>query len=311
MATISVTGGAGFIGSNLVKKLSHLGHKVNVVDDFSSGLEMNISDVNCQIHRVSILDTKNLEEVIAESEYVIHLAAVGSVPRSIAFPETSFAVNTVGTFNVLEIARKKKIPLIFSSSSSVFGLNSELPKSERMWMQPISPYAASKLSAESLVTSYMHSYSMKTLVLRFFNVFGPLQRSDHTYAAVIPKWIKAAMQGLPIEIYGDGSASRDFTYVEFVVDILIDAMQRELTFETPVNVASGKSITLNQLADQMRLHFPKLEVRHMSERLGDVKHSKNNPELLHSLFPDISEIAFEHGLSRTVEWSSQNLKRFV
>jgi UDP-glucose 4-epimerase len=311
VASISVTGGAGFIGSNLVKKLSHLGHKVNVVDDFSSGLEMNISDVNCQIHKVSILDTKNLEEVIAESEYVIHLAAVGSVPRSIAFPETSFAVNAIGTFNVLEIARKKEIPLIFSSSSSVFGLNSELPKSERMWMQPISPYAASKLSAESLVTSYMHSYSMKTLVLRFFNVFGPLQRSDHAYAAVIPKWIKAAMQGSPIEIYGDGSASRDFTYVEFVVDILIDAMQRELTFDTPVNVASGKSITLNQLADQMRLHFPKLEVRHMSDRLGDVKHSKNNPELLHYLFPDISEIAFEHGLSRTVEWSSQNLKRFA
>ena len=311
MATISVTGGAGFIGSNLVKKLSHLGHKVHVIDDFSSGLEMNLSEVNCRIHKVSILDVKNLEETLAESEYIVHLAAVGSVPRSIAFPETSFAVNTIGTFNVLEIARKHNIPLMFSSSSSVYGLNSELPKSERMWMQPISPYAASKLSAESLVTSYMHSYSMKTLVLRFFNVFGPLQRSDHTYAAVIPKWIKAAMQGSPIEIYGDGSASRDFTYVEFVVNILIDAMRREITFDTPVNVASGNSITLNQLADMLRLHFPNLEVRHMSERSGDVKHSKNNPKLLHNLFPDISEIAFEHGLSRTVEWSSQNLKRFA
>jgi UDP-glucose 4-epimerase len=185
-------------------------------------------------------------------------------------------------------------------------MNQELPKRERMWMQPISPYAASKLSAESLVTSYMHSYSMKTLVLRFFNVYGPHQRSDHAYAAVIPKWIDAAMNNSVIEVFGGGDSSRDFTYVDFVVDTMIDAMNRRLTLETPINVASGKAITLNTLVENLKAHFPNLKTKHLEERLGDVKHSQNDPTLLKSLFPSVHEVSLQDGLSRTIEWARQN-----
>ena len=307
MLDIAVTGGAGFIGSNLVAKLCALGHRVIVVDDFSTGLAKNLEGLDCKVANISILDRDKLKEAFSGANYIFHLAAVGSVPRSIVFPEVAFKVNAYGTLNVLEVAREIGAPVLFSSSSSVYGLNQELPKNERMWTLPISPYAASKLAAESLVVSYIHSYAMKNLVLRFFNVFGPKQRSDHDYAAVIPKWIKRCIEGSSLEVFGDGSSSRDFTYVDFVVNVMIDAMNRQVSYETPVNVATGHSVTLNELVEELRKSFIDLQVTNSPNRLGDVLHSSNNPLLLRELFPKIDEVPFSNGILRTIEWTREQM----
>lgn len=307
MLDIAVTGGAGFIGSNLVAKLCALGHRVIVVDDFSTGLAKNLEGLDCKVANISILDRDELKEAFSGANYIFHLAAVGSVPRSIVFPEVAFKVNAYGTLNVLEVAREIGVPVLFSSSSSVYGLNQELPKNERMWTLPISPYAASKLAAESLVVSYIHSYAMKNLVLRFFNVYGPKQRSDHDYAAVIPKWIKRCIEGSSLEVFGDGSSSRDFTYVDFVVNVMIDAMNRQVSYETPVNVATGHSVTLKELVEELRKSFRDLQVTNSPNRLGDVLHSSNNPLLLRELFPKIDEVSFSDGILRTIEWTREQL----
>ena len=307
MLNVAVTGGAGFIGSNLVAKLCALGHRVIVLDDFSTGLAKNLEGLDCKVANISILDRDRLREAFTGANYIFHLAAVGSVPRSIVFPEVAFKVNAYGTLIVLEVAREIGAPVLFSSSSSVYGLNQELPKNERMWTLPISPYAASKLAAESLVVSYIHSYAMKNLVLRFFNVYGPKQRSDHDYAAVIPKWIKRCIEASSLEVFGDGSSSRDFTYVDFVVNVMIDAMNRQVSYETPVNVATGHSVTLNKLVEELRKSFKNLQVTNSPNRLGDVLHSSNNPLLLRRLFPKIDEISFSDGILRTIEWTREQM----
>jgi UDP-glucose 4-epimerase len=304
---IAVTGGAGFIGSNLVAKLCALGHRVMVVDNFSTGLSRNLENLDCKVANISILDRDKLKEAFCGADYIFHLAAVGSVPRSIVFPEEAFRVNAYGTLIVLEVAREIGTPVLFSSSSSVYGLNQELPKSERMWTLPISPYAASKLAAESLVVSYIHSYGMKNLVLRFFNVFGPKQRSDHDYAAVIPKWIKRCIEGSSVEVFGDGSSSRDFTYVDFVVNVMIDAMNRQVSHETPVNVATGHPVTLNELVEELRKSFHNLQKTNSPNRLGDVLHSSNDPLLLRKLFPRVEDISLSDGVMRTIEWTREQM----
>ena len=303
---VAVTGGAGFIGSNLVQRLSETGHEVTVIDDFSTGLLSNLHGSKCDIKKVSILDRIALEDALSDANYIFHLAAVGSVPRSIIHPDRAFNINTVGTFNVLECARKSGASILFSSSSSVYGLNQDLPKNEKMWTQPISPYAASKLAAEALVTSYIFSYSMNNLVLRFFNVFGPKQRSDQDYAAVIPKWIRKGLDGTPVEVFGDGTATRDFTYVDFVVDIMLDAMKNKISHEIPINVATGNPVTLNELVETLREIIGDFSVKYSSERHGDVKHSQNNPILLRSIFPNLREVSLKEGLLRTIDWTREN-----
>jgi len=170
---------------------------------------------------------------------VVHLGARGSVPRSVAHPVATHEVNATGTLNVLEAARLENAYVVMSSSSSVFGANPLLPKIERTWTQPLSPYAASKLAGEGYMLGYQASYGMPTLVLRFFNVFGPWQRPDHDYAAVVPKWLWKAMTGQAIEVHGDGTQTRDFTYVDSVVDVLVDALERRVSLDSPVNLAFG------------------------------------------------------------------------
>ena len=303
MPRVAVTGGAGFIGSNLVTKLLNTGYDVSVVDDFSSGLRTNLDQSEVDIYEVSILDCTKLANALNGCEYIFHLAAVGSVPRSIKYPELAFSTNTIGTFNILEFSKKNEIPVLFTSSSSIYGANQELPKNEKMWAQPISPYAASKLAAESFVSSYSASYSIPNLVLRLFNVYGPRQRWDHDYAAVIPKWIHRVMSNQPIEVYGDGNASRDFTYVDFVTEIMIEAMQKRLRNETPINIASGTSVTLNDLIAEFQKHFVGIDVRYENERLGDVKNSRNDPSLMREVFSVPEEYSLSEGLSRTIAWN--------
>ena len=302
MAKVAVTGGAGFIGSNLTRRLISEGYDVVVVDDLSTGLISNIDQEKSDFHQVSITDPKALSDALKGCETIFHLAARGSVPRSIKNPVATHDVNATGTLNVLEAARANGAHVIFSSSSSVYGRNMQLPKDESMWLGPMTPYAASKLAAEGYVQAYASAYGVSTTLLRFFNVFGPRQRPDHEYAAVLPKWIWLAMQGEPIDVYGDGTASRDFTYVDTVLDIAMTAMKEKVLTDGAMNLAYGNRIFLNETIEMLKKHFPDLQVNFKSERLGDVKESQNDPVLLKKLFPSIQPKPFEVALSETVDW---------
>jgi UDP-glucose 4-epimerase len=302
MAKVGVTGGAGFIGSNLTRRLISEGHEVVVFDDLSTGLISNVDQPHCTFVNESITNPKALQVALKGCETIFHLAARGSVPRSIKNPMATHDVNATGTLNVLEVARSSGAHVIFSSSSSVYGRNMQLPKDESMWLGPMTPYAASKLAGEGYVQAYASAYKVPTTLLRFFNVFGPRQRPDHEYAAVLPKWIWLAMQGKAIDVYGDGSASRDFTYVDTVLDIAMTAMNEKVFTEGPMNLAYGNRIFLSETIDFLRKHFPDLQVNYVAERLGDVKESQNAPELLKKLFPNVLPKDFETALSETVLW---------
>jgi UDP-glucose 4-epimerase len=304
MSKVAVTGGAGFIGSNLVARLASEGSEVVVVDDLSTGLLSNVESQRCEFRHVSITDFVNLSNAIHDCETIFHLGARGSVPRSIGNPVATHDVNATGTLNVLEVARSSGAHVVFSSSSSVYGRNLELPKDESMWLGPMTPYAASKLAAEGYVQAYASAYDVPTTLLRFFNVFGPRQRPDHEYAAVLPKWIWLALHGKPIDVYGDGSASRDFTYVGTVVDVLMTAMKDKVFTNGAVNLAYGNRIFLNDTIEVLKKFFPDLQVNYKENRLGDVKESQNAPDLLIELFPGVIPKPFEEALTETIDWLS-------
>jgi len=302
MKKVAITGGAGFIGSNLAASLIAKGHEVTIIDDLSTGLIANIDRKNSDFKELSITDASKLKKALKGAETIFHLGARGSVPRSIKNPVATQEVNATGTSNVLEVARELGAHVIFSSSSSVYGRNMQLPKEEKMWLGPMTPYAASKLAAEGYVESYGTSYGMPVTLLRFFNVFGPRQRPDHEYAAVIPKWIWLAMQGKPVDLYGDGTQSRDFTYVKTVVDIAISAMENKVTTQGAVNLAYGNRIFLSEVVELLRDEFPNFEVNSLPIRAGDVKESQNSPELLKSLFPNVMPYEFRDALKETINW---------
>lgn len=302
MTRIAVTGGAGFIGSNLVRDLLAAGNEVIVVDDLSTGLKSNLEGLDVVFYQISIVDKDALGNALSNCQAVIHLAARGSVPRSVKDPVATHHVNTLGTLNVLETCRETGAHLIFSSSSSVYGSNMSLPKNEEMWLQPLSPYAASKLAAEGLVSAYSSTYGLETTLLRFFNVFGPRQRPDHEYAAVLPKWIWKAINGDSIELFGDGETTRDFTYVKTVCDVISTALNKKITGPDVINLAYGNNISLNQVINMLEIEFPNLNVLQLPARLGDVKNSQNNPLRIKSKFPDIEPVSFEKAFDETLNW---------
>jgi UDP-glucose 4-epimerase len=306
MSTIAVTGGAGFVGSNLVRTLLSENFKVIVIDDFSTGLRSNVQNLGCEVREASVINEQEIQNALSGSDYIFHLAARGSVPRSIMNPRATHEVNTTGTMNVLEYAREKKIPLSFSSSSSVYGTNGQLPKNEKMWTGPMTPYAASKLSGEALVQSYALSYGFPAITYRFFNIFGPWQRPDHDYAAVIPKWIWKIINHGKIEVYGDGEQSRDFTYIDDVVRVLISGMKNKINHPEPLNLAFGERITLNQVLQIMSERQSNIEVNFLPERSGDVRNSQNDPKELQKVFPEIKPKEFRTALFEVWDWLELN-----
>lgn len=306
MAKILITGGAGFIGTNLTLALLNQNHEVVIVDDFSTGIASNVEALDIQVYSSSILQISNLEKNLRKVDHIFHLAARGSVPRSVADPKGSIEINLLGTYQVLELARKLGVAITFSSSSSVYGRNLDSAKSETSWTSPLSPYAASKLSAEALVLSFGSSYSMTNKVFRFFNVFGPLQRPNHIYSAVIPKWIWSLINDEPILLEGDGKQSRDFTFVGDVVKVLTQSLERTDHSNQVVNLAFGNGLSLNELLQFLHQNYGETEVIRTKARIGDVKQSLNNPQVLKSLYPEISPTSFEEAIKITVNWLEEN-----
>ena len=302
---VGITGGAGFIGSNLAQHLVKYGYTVSVLDNLETGFLSNLEGVNANLVRA---DLKNLSEVEGffqkeEIDYCIHLGALGSVPRSIDTPRASFEANAIATLNVLESVKRRSIPIIFSSSSSVYGKNPKLPKIEKDWLSPISPYAASKLAAEAMTLAFRESYGISTLVYRLFNVYGPKQNPDSLYAAVIPKWIFAAFKGEPLVVYGDGEQKRDFTFVDDVVQILSRSIRENHDADYPVNLAFGNPVTLNEIIGVFKSYFGGIKVEYKEIRKGDIRNSESNPETLSELHDNqIKKTPLEVGLVATFDW---------
>ena len=301
---IVITGGAGFIGANLVRFLNRSlpDAQISVIDDLSLGRQENLLDCRADFVEASILDTDRLTATIRGAHSVVHLAAIGSVPRSITQPFATHAANATGTLNVLQVANQNDVQqVIVASSSSVYGSNPALPKKEDDWTRPISPYGVSKLATESYALAFQESYGLKTLALRFFNVFGPLQRADHVYAAVIPKFLDAAVSGEPLTIFGDGTQSRDFTYVDSVCETLTDALVRGVSCPTPLNLAFGRSTSLLELVDILEDELgKKVETTFEPARPGDIAHSRGSSLKFRQIFPAVKPISVEEGIRRTV-----------
>jgi len=301
---IVVTGGAGFIGANLSRCLLEAGHRVVVLDDLSTGRTANLRGLDVELVEGSIVDRTLVRRVLVGAECVVHLAARGSVPRSLAEPLATYEANATGTAEVLEAARLAEVGhVVVASSSSVYGANPILPKHEDLAPAPISPYGASKLLSEALALVYQRSFGMPVLALRFFNVFGPLQPADHDYAAVIPRFLDAALAKEPVEIHGDGRQTRDFTYVETVVRLIAEAVHQRTTSAGPVNLAFGSQISLLDVLDRLELLLgAPIARRHVAARVGDVRHSQADPTRLLQLFPSFVPHPFEDGLEETLAW---------
>jgi UDP-glucose 4-epimerase len=304
---VVVTGGAGFIGANLCRALANDSATAGVValDDLSTGYHHNLVSVHgVDLVEGSILDANLLDQVFEEADAVVHLAARPSVPRSLADPMASHVTNATGTMEVLEAARRGGCPhVLVASSSSVYGANPALPKREDMATMPASPYAASKLAAESAALAYGRSFDLPVLAFRFFNVFGPLQAPGHAYAAVVPTFIAAALRGDPLPVHGDGRQTRDFTYVDSVVAVLRDAIHRQVTDPEPVNLAFGTRVSLLDLIERLEKVTGRPLLRnHTESRPGDVRDSQADQSRLRRLFPTIEPVELEEGLRATVEW---------
>lgn len=303
---VVVTGGAGFIGANLCMNLCQQGfvERVAVLDDFSTGSPENLRDAPVTLHEGSMLVDSDIDAVMADADAVVHLAARPSVSRSLVDPVATHLANATGTLMVLEGARRHGVEyVVVASSSSVYGASRDLPKRENAAPLPVSPYAASKLAAEAYALSYGHSFGLPVLVFRFFNVFGPLQSAGHAYAAVVPTFISCALAKKPLPVHGDGTQTRDFTYVDTVVTVLTEALHRRVTSPTAVNLASGSRVSLLELISTLEKvlghHLP---VEHFEPRSGDVRDSLADLTQLQQLFPRFHPTALVEGLRTTARW---------
>jgi UDP-glucose 4-epimerase len=307
---VLVTGGAGFIGGNLCRELAAhpVVDEVVAFDDLTTGTDDNLEGVRARLIVGSILDRSAIDDAVSEADVVIHLAARPSVPRSVADPMRSHLVNATGTMHVLEACRRGGTPIVAASSSSVYGPTRTLPKHEELPTRPQSPYAASKLAAESAVLAYGATYGLPVLALRFFNVYGPLQSVGHAYAAVIPTFADAALRGQPVHIHGDGTQTRDFTYVGSVARLLTDAAVRGVTSPTPVNLAFGTRTSLLDLVDRIRGIVDRpVEVVFDPARPGDVHDSQADSARLAELFPGHGPVPLDEGLHKTVTWYERQI----
>ncbi|MFJ1782365.1 NAD-dependent epimerase/dehydratase family protein [Streptomyces anulatus] len=309
---IVITGGAGFIGGNLVQALAEHPHvtRLRVVDNLSTGDKANLAGLDVDLFEGDVQDAALLDQAFHGADAVVHLAALPSVPRSLQDPLASHHANATGTLQVLEAARRAGGPhVIAASSSSVYGSNPHLPKHEDLATAPMSPYAVTKLTTEAYLSAYHHSFDLPVLPFRFFNVYGPGQRADHPYAAVIPKWISATLAGEPVTIYGDGTQTRDFTYVGTVCDVLTDALLRRVVDPRPVNLAFGSRTSLLALIQDIETATGQLVAReNKAPRAGDVPHSQADSARLRALFPTVTPLPIQEGIATSVGWFRSQIR---
>ncbi len=304
MARALVTGGAGFIGSNLVRALLDRGDEVRVLDNFSTGNRANLDGLDVEIAEGELRSYERVHNAVRGSEVVYHLGALGSVPRSVQDPLTSSAVNVEGTLNVLLAARDEGVRrVVFSSSSSVYGATRELPVQESLPADPISPYGVAKLAAERYCVSFSRVYeSFESVVLRYFNVFGPRQSPFSQYAAMVPLFITAIAAGEPVTIFGDGEQSRDFTYVENVVDATMRAAHADGASGRIFNVAAGSPASVNAVADAIgRILGKPVERTFAPPRPGDIRDSWADVSAARDVLGYTPSVDLEQGLRRTIE----------
>lgn len=319
-----VTGGAGFIGAHLVGALVRRGDSVRVLDDFSTGTAANLAFAldrevaepegggdlrygNVEISRGDIRDPAACERACHGAEIVLHQAAMRSVPRSVEDPVGANEVNVTGTLHMLRASARAGVRrFVYASSSAVYGEDPSLPKQEDQVPRPISPYAVSKLAGEHYCRVFARVYGLPTTVLRYFNVFGPLQDPHSAYAAVMPLFIARALEGRPLEIHGDGLQSRDFTYVDNVVSASLLAADGPNLGGDPVNVACGERFTLIEVVEAVaQITGRSVEVRHTGARLGDARHTQADISRARALLGYEPLVGFREGLERTVAFFSK------
>lgn len=308
MAKYLVTGAAGFIGSSLVRALLERGDEVRGVDNFSTGKRENLSEIMRRIdfREADLLDLDAMRQACAGVDYVLHQAAIPSVPKSIVDPLGSNRVNIDGTVNVLVAARDAKVKrIVYAASSSAYGDTPTLPKHEAMTPNPISPYAVAKLASELYMISFYRCYGLETVCLRYFNIFGPRQDPSSPYSGVLAKFSLQMLRGEQPTIFGDGETSRDFTYIENAVSANVLACSAPATecAGRVFNCATGRRITLNETFQALRqLTGYKGDVKYSPERAGDIKHSLADITQAQKHLGYKVLVNFEEGLRRTVEW---------
>ena len=313
MALYLVTGGAGFIGSNICQELVKRGESVRILDDFSTGKRENIVGFKDNVQLIEG-DIRNLEIVkiaMKGVDFVLHQGALPSVERSVKDPLTTTRVNVLGTLNVLLAAREAKVKrVIYASSSSVYGDTPTLPKKEEMKANPQSPYAVTKLIGEEYCRIYYSIYGLETVCLRYFNVFGPRQDPGSQYAAVIPKFITLMLKGKSPPIYGDGEQSRDFSFIDNVIEANLQACKAKEGPGKVLNIACGKRVTINELVKRLnRILHTGIEPAYENPRKGDVRHSLADISKARKILHYSPEIEFAEGLEKTVQWFQKKLCR--
>jgi UDP-glucose 4-epimerase len=305
MARVLVTGGAGFIGSNLVRALLERGDEVRVLDNFSTGNRANLEGLDIEIVEGELRSYERVHNAVRGTELVYHLGALGSVPRSVQDPLTSSAVNVEGTLNVLLAARDEGIRrVVFSSSASVYGSSRQMPTTEESPPDPVSPYGVAKLAAERYCVSFSRVYeSFEAVVLRYFNVFGPRQSPFSQYAAAVPLFITKIAAGEEITVYGDGEQSRDFTFVGNVVDATMRAASADGVSGQIFNVAAGSPASVNHVAETIGTIVGKpVRRRELPPRAGDLRDSSADLTKSQRVLGYAPKVALADGLRRTVEF---------
>jgi nucleoside-diphosphate-sugar epimerase len=311
MASYVVTGGAGFIGSHLADALLDRGESVRVVDNFATGNRENLDALSRTVELLEgdLADPGVAREAVAGADYVLHQAAIPSVPRSVADPLTSHRANVDATLQLLLAARDAGVKrVVYAGSSSAYGDAPTSPKSEDMPTAPVSPYALQKLIGEQYMTMFTELYGLETVTIRYFNVFGPRQDPSSPYSGVIALFATALLAGNPVTIVGDGEQTRDFTYVSNTVDGVLRAVTAPDVAGEVINVATGRQISINELARTLgTVTGNSVAPVHAEERAGDVRHSLADISKAKRLLGYEPAVDLEEGLRRTVEWYRRRL----
>jgi UDP-N-acetylglucosamine/UDP-N-acetyl-alpha-D-glucosaminouronate 4-epimerase len=306
MATYLVTGGAGFIGSNVVAELCRRGEHVRVLDDLSGGRRENLDGMGARVELIEgdVCDPAVAARGVLGTDYVVHLAAVPSVERSVKAPHDSHRVNVLGTLTLLEAARGAGVRrLVYAGSSSAYGDSLEQPKRETMLPRPLSPYAATKLAGEAYAQAWHACFGLPTVVLRYFNVYGPRQDPSSPYAAVIPRFARAALSGAAPTVYGDGRQTRDFCFVDDAARATLQACVAPLAEGRTINVGCGKSVSVLEVIDALgRLVGRPLRPLHEPERRGDIRDSLADVGRARELLDYAPRVSLAEGLERTLAW---------